>query len=73
MDSSKPEAFSLLKYRRMSARVAEEARRGDGAPEESLPGGEIGSLEEGVLENTLYSSKRGDNIDAVVVDCRRRG
>mmetsp|Transcript_9904 Transcript_9904/g.16651 ORF Transcript_9904/g.16651 Transcript_9904/m.16651 type:complete len:467 (+) Transcript_9904:1679-3079(+) len=37
-------------------------------PEEALPGGEIGSLEERVLENALDSAQGLDHVGAVVVE-----
>ena len=37
-------------------------------PEETLPGREVGTLEERVLEDTLHTAERGDDIDTVVVE-----
>lgn len=36
-------------------------------PEQTLPGGEVGALEHGVLQNTLNTTQRLDDISAVVV------
>ena len=36
-------------------------------PEETLPSGKVGSLEEGVLEDTLHSPESLDHVRAVVV------
>eukprot|EP00959_Pyramimonas_sp_CCMP1952_P271920 5685478-Pyramimonas_sp.AAC.1 len=37
-------------------------------PEETLPGGEVGALEEGVLEDALHAAQRLDDVRAVVVE-----
>ena len=36
-------------------------------PEESLPGGEVGALEEGVFQDALHPSEGLDHVRAVVV------
>lgn len=36
-------------------------------PEETFPGGEVGSLEERVLKNAFYPSKCLDHVGTVVV------
>jgi len=36
-------------------------------PEETLPGGEVGSLEQSVLKNALHPSKCLDHVRTVVV------
>ena len=37
-------------------------------PEETLPGREVGTLEERVLQDTLDTAERGDDVDTVVVE-----
>ena len=37
-------------------------------PEETLPGREVGTLEERVLQDTLNTTERGNDIDTVVVE-----
>lgn len=74
MDSSNPDAFSQKSPARQSSEVnVGSAGETETSSKRTLPGGEVGSLEEGMLENTLDSTQRGDNVDTVVVDCRGRG
>jgi len=37
-------------------------------PEEALPGGEVGALEERVLEDALHAAERLDHVGTVVVE-----
>lgn len=37
------------------------------SPEETLPGGEVGALEEGVLQDALHTTQGLDHVCAVVV------
>lgn len=37
-------------------------------PEQTLPSGEVGSLEQRVLENTFNTTKSSDNVDAIIVE-----
>ena len=36
-------------------------------PEQTFPRGEVGALEECMLEDTFHASQRGDNVDTIVI------